>query len=351
MARAVCALSTQAFGRDAGHAAGLGYARAVILGVHRTTASNLRATAAPLVRRARVVAATVASHVLLLMALTIAAAQPAICGDALTHAASTAGGTPARVATAVARAAFGALEPAFPQRRSPREWHDANATWLDRRRLLPSGWNESELDPDAWAALLAGLQRPYGVEPRGTSGATDADTLIQEAAAALQAGADAVRPLALIGTKPDDRDAVAFTAVLWNWTPFPRLLLFPPGDAPATISEDGRPSDVLTRLGTCAWRPSAWMTANEDAVADYYFGNVDAGIRIVATDRSVQRRDVPRGDERTVLRFAWDELDGAEVAAVEFTGPGPGVSQVVSLLTRVRTNLGLLDVQRYLAFP
>jgi len=144
---------------------------------------------------------------------------------------------------------------------------------------------------------------------------------------------------------------VAFTAVLWNWTPFPRLLLFPPGDAPATISEDGRPSDVLTRLGTCAWRPSAWMTANEDAVADYYFGNVDAGIRIVATDRSVQRRDVPRGDERTVLRFAWDELDGAEVAAVEFTGPGPGVSQVVSLLTRVRTNLGLLDVQRYLAFP
>ena len=317
------------------------------------TITGLGRRASPVVpfRHARVATGAFVVQVLLFTVFATAAAQPSICGDALTHAASSTDGTPARVATAVARAAFGALEPAFPQRRSPRAWDDANATWLDRRRLLPSGWNESELDPGAWAALLAALQRPYGVEPRGTSGATDVDTLTQEAAAALQASAEAVRPLALIGTKPNDRDEVAFTAVLWNWTPFPRLLLFPPGDAPATISEDGRPSDALALLGTCAWRPRAWMIASEDAVADYYFGNVDAGIRIVATDRSVQRRDVPRGDERSVLRFDWDDLGGAEVAAVEFTGPGPGVSEIVSLLTQVRTNLGLFDVQRYLAFP
>ncbi len=310
----------------------LGYARTVIEAPRRTIV-------------------TVVAHVLLFAVLSVAGAQPSICGDEFAEAASSTDGTPAHVATAVARVAFAALEPAFPQRRAPREWNDANATWLDRRGWLPGGWSETELTPDAWTELLAGLQRPYGVDPRGTSGATDPATLTDEAAVALQAGVDATRPLALIGTKPGDREDVSFTAVLWNWTPFPRLLLFRPGDASVTISDDGRPGEALARLGTCAWRPGAWMIAGEDAIADYYFGNVDSGIRIVATDRSVERRDVPRGDERSVLRFVWDGLGNAEVAAVEFTGPGPGVSQIASLLTKVRTNLGLFDVQRYLAFP
>jgi hypothetical protein len=119
----------------------------------------------------------------------------------------------------------------------------------------------------------------------------------------------------------------------------------------AELEAPGEPGDLLSRLGSCAWRPSAWVTANEDAVADYYFGNVDAGLLLVATDDDPTRREVPRGQERAVLRFEWDGLDGASVAAVEFTGPGPGVGQALGLVSRLRTNLGLFDVQYYLTIP
>jgi hypothetical protein len=285
----------------------------------------------------------------LLVALGLGHAQDAVCLDRLDEAARGAGSQPPRVASALARAAFEALEPAYPQRRGAREWSDANAAWLDRRGWLPDGWNEDELDADAWAALLAELQEPYGVDPRPVSGEADAETLLAEAEAALAAGANAVRPLALVATEDGGQSEVAFLSVLWNWTPYPRLLLFPPGDA--GLDEDGSPSSVVREMGTCAWRPTAWMATSEDAAADYYFGNVNAGIRLVATDRNPLRRDVPSGEERTVLRYEWDAMDGSSVAAVEFTGPGPGLGQVVGLLSSVRTNLGVFDIGHYLALP
>lgn len=285
----------------------------------------------------------------MVLMLGLGHAQNGVCRDELEQAARDVGSSPAQVATALVRAAFEALEPAYPQRRSAREWSDANAAWLDRRGWLPDGWTEEELDAEAWAALLARLQAPYGVEPRPVSGDADAETLLAEAEAALAAGANAVRPLALVATEDGDQSEVAFLSVLWNWTPYPRLLLFPPGDA--ALDEDGSPSGVVREMGTCAWRPSAWLSTSEDAAADYYFGNVNAGIRLVGTDRNPLRRDVPAGEERTVLRYEWDAMDGSSVAAVEFTGPGPGLGQVVGLLSSVRTNLGVFDIGHYLALP
>lgn len=283
------------------------------------------------------------------LALGSAWAQQGACAGELERAAQRSDGAPARVATALARAAFDALEPAFPQRSEPGAWDDRNAAWLDRRGWLPDGWSEEQLSPDAWSALLAGLQAPYGREPRPVSGASDTGTLTAEAEAALAAGASAVRPLALVAMEEDHQQVVAFNVVLWNWSPYPRLLLFPPGGV--RIDGDGRPNGGLRALGTCAWSPDAWMTTNEDAAADYYFGNVDAGIRVVATDRDPSRRDVPTGQEREVLRYEWDGVRGASVAAVEFTGPGPGLGQVLGLLGSVRTNLGVFEMGHYLALP
>jgi hypothetical protein len=257
--------------------------------------------------------------------------------------------SPPRIATAVVRTAFEALEPAYPVRRGEGSWSDPNAAWLHRRGVLPSGWSEEALSRDAWSALLARLQEPYGVSPRPVSGGTDRDTLVAEAAEALAAGADATRPLAMLAHAPGEPTRVAFAGVTWNWTPHPRLILHRPDGL--RMQRRGTPEEALARLGTCAWRPTAWVATNLDAAETYYFGNVDAGLIVLATNEDVVRREVPRGEERTVLRFDWVPLEGADVASLEFTGPGPGAGEAIGLLTRMRTNLGVFDLRRYLAFP
>ena len=278
----------------------------------------------------------------------LAWAQDRACVGEL-DAAATGASSPPRIATAVVRAAFEALEPAYPARRGEGSWSDPNAAWLHRRGVLPSGWSEDELSAEAWAALLARLQEPYGVAPRQVSGGTDRETLVDEAAEALAAGADATRPLAMLAHAPGEPTRVAFAGVTWNWTPNPRLLLNRPDGM--RLQSDGTPGEALSRLGTCAWRPTAWVATSLDAAEDYYFGNVDAGLILLATNEDVVRREVPRGEERTVLRFHWPPLEGAEVASLEFTGPGPGAGEAIGLVTRMRTNLGVFDLRHYLAFP
>lgn len=137
--------------------------------------------------------------------------------------------------------------------------------------------------------------------------------------------------------------------MIWNWTPHPRLLVYRPDGM--RLNDDGAPEEALQQLGSCAWRPSAWIATSLDAAEDYYFGNVDAGLIVLAMDDDVVRREVPRGEERSVMRFAWPPLEGAGIASLEFTGPGPGAGEAIGLLTRMRTNLGVFDLRRYLAFP
>ncbi|MEX2502666.1 MAG: hypothetical protein WD336_09835, partial [Trueperaceae bacterium] len=263
---------------------------------------------------------------------------------------------PAHAATALVRAAVHALEPAYPATRDAAGWSDPNAAWLERRRLLPAGWDEDRLTPEAWAELLRLLQEPYGVTPRTPSGEVDVATLVEEASVALAAGANAVRPLAIVATEPNDRIRVAFVTVIWNWTPHPRLLAYRADGW--SLGEDREVGPVLDRIATCAWRPSAWMTTDADSAASYYTGASDAGLRVVGTDRDGTaqrpdraRYDVPDEERIATLRFEVPDLNGARVASLEFVGGGPGVAEVLGLLTSVRTNLGLFDVGHYLAIP
>ncbi len=319
----------------------------------RTTRPGVRAPGAGRwsVRGLRRQAVVALLGVATLAGLGQGSAQAHPCAPALTRAA-TGAASPARAATAIVRAATERLEPAYPATRSGAAWTDPNAAWLDRRGRLPAGWDEERLTAEAWGELLRTLQEPYGVTPRTPSGGTEIETLILEAGAALAAGADAVRPLAIVATEPNDRGSVAFVTVIWNWTPHPRLLTYRADGW--SLGEDRDPAPVLDRIATCAWRPTAWMTTDANSAAAYYTGASDAGLRVVGTDAddgTRTRYDVPDDQRIATLRFEAAELDGARVASIEFSGGGPGVAEVLGLLTSVRTNLGLFDVGYYLSFP
>lgn len=285
-----------------------------------------------------------------LAALSLGSSQAQeICADHL-RAAFAEDAAPARVATALARAALTAIEPALPEdRRVSQEWDDPDAAWLQRRGFLPNGWNEEELDLALWASLLANLQVPYHVEPREVSGSADPSALFDDVARALTATAAALRPLALVATEPGDEQAVAFAGVIWNWTPYPRLLVFEPSEL--VFAADGSIDPVLASLGTCAWQPDAYLTTNADNAANYYLGNTEATMRLLATDQGHVGETIPEDQERDVLAFRHEALDGARIASVGFEGPGPSVGQVAGLISRVRTNLGVFDMGHFLAFP
>lgn len=258
----------------------------------------------------------------------------------------------ARIATALARAAFEALEPAYPAQHGSQDWNDPNAAWLDARGLLPPGWSDDVVRPDAWRELMARLQRPYGREPVAVSGADDPATLRTDVEAALAAGVGAIRPLALIGTErtAEGGRAVAFGTVIWNWTPRPRLLAF--RVAGASIGEAGA-EGLLPRLGTCAWTPRSWASAPADLARDVYVGSPGAGVTILALpgDDAPGEILVDDADAEAVFRLEAPALEGVPYASLGFAGPGPTVSTVLRLVFSLQTNVGLFDLGTYLTIP
>jgi len=262
-------------------------------------------------------------------------------------------GDPARVATALTRVAFDALEPAYPVTGSDEGVGDPDAAWLARRGWLPGSWHETSWNADAWRALLTRMQRPYGLEPLPVTGASDSITLARETQAALAAAAQAVRPLAMIGVDRsiEGSDVVVFANVIWNWTPHARLLTFDLADRDVEPGTD--PPDLLGDMGSCAWTPRDWIFAPAASAREFYTGNVDAEMQILASDAREfgSAVSVAAGDEEAALRLEHPTLAGASVAALGFRGPGPSLGTVLRLALSIRTNVGLFDISRYLEFP
>jgi hypothetical protein len=258
----------------------------------------------------------------------------------------------ARIATALVRAAYEALEPAFPIRRGDGGFDDPNAAWLHERLVLPGGWNEAQLDLASWRRVLARFQEPYGLDPRPVGGDDAPATLRADVEAALAAGAAAVRPLALVGVErdPDGVERVAFATVIWNWTPAPRLLAF--GLSGRSLPGDDL-ADLLPAMGSCAWAPRAYARAPAGVAREFYLGNVETGVRILArpTEPLVDPLPIARGDEESAFRLTHPALAREPYAALGFTGPGPSVGTVLRLAFSLRTNVGLFDLGRYLTIP
>lgn len=260
----------------------------------------------------------------------------------------------ARLATALLREAYEALEPAYPPVRSVDGFRDPNAAWLRARDVIPASWTEERLDVDAWQTALARLQRPYGVEPLAITGVDSAGKIRADVEAALAAGASQLRPLALLGIEPSvdgEGEQIDFATVIWNWTPRPRLLVFDAAGEP--LPDGGAVTGVLTEVGTCAWTPRYWIRAPADVARRFYFGNADTEVQILARPIGpfLGEIDVAHDDVEAAFRLDHPELTGQPYAAFGIAGPGPGFGTMLSIAASVRSNIGLFDFGRYLAFP
>ncbi len=287
-----------------------------------------------------------------------AAAQ--VCTSELRRALPGPDATIGQAAAALFAEAVRQIEPAWPVLRGgegPVGEAGAAAdavTYLHRRRLLPEGWTPEGHTPEAWAAMWADFAARYRIGPPATTGA-DVATMVDEAARALERVADAVRPLPVFAVDGDGR--VTLFVVLWNWTPYPRLLVFrtPPGTALAEGNDSAaRAAPVLAALGGCALRFDGFAYAREDVALRLF---VDQGgestLRLLGSDPPLPQAptEFTGDDVVSVLRFEHPELGGADVVSVAIEGPSLGIGSAFVVLANVRTNLGLDGVLRSLALP
>jgi hypothetical protein len=293
----------------------------------------------------------------LLLLASAAAAQ--VCEAELRQALPGAGATPGQVAAALLARAVQLVEPALPASRGgtgpvAEAGRAADAvTYLHRRRLLPPDWTPEGHTPEAWAAMLARFTEPYRVAAPAAA-AVDPAGMLREAALALEAVAAAVRPLPVFAV--DASGQVTFFAVIWNWTPYPRLLVFRPRDgarlADAPESRDAAPP-VLEAMGTCALRFDLFVYADEEVALRLFVAQGASTLRLLGTEPATPGLPRPFGSDEVVdvITFRSPALAGIDVASVAIDGPSPGIGDILYVLVRVRTNAGLDQALRSLALP
>jgi hypothetical protein len=293
----------------------------------------------------------------LLAFASLATAQ--VCTAELQQALPGAGATPGQVAAALLARAVQLIEPALPPQRGgsgPIEGAGAAAdavTFLHQRRLLPDGWSPDGHTPAAWSAMLTRFVAPYRETAPPATGA-DTRAMLREAALALEVVADAVRPLPVFAVDADGR--VTFFAVIWNWTPFPRLLVFRPREA-ARLAEAGKSHDaaspVLEAMGNCALRFEHFVYANEAVAMQLFVAQGTSTLLMMGSDPALDAlpRSFPPDEVIEVLTFRSPVMDGVDVASVSIEGPAPGFGAVLQVLLQVRTNVGLEAAMRSLALP
>ena len=295
---------------------------------------------------------------LLLAALGAGSAAEPVCQPALRAALPRLGVPDGVVAVELMAAAVRQAEPAL------RPWRDragpipdgepgaAAARFLDGVGLLPRGWTPETHDVAAWQEMHDRFAGWYRATP-ATVGGGDRSQLVNEMALTLGAVSQALRPLAVFATGSDDE--VTFFAVVWNWTPVPRLLLFAPpaGLALAEGRGDGRVEQVLASMSSCALRFQHYVYAREDLAIQMFGQQGESVFRVLGSEPADAALPEVFDAERVldVFRFCDPSLDGVYVLAGGVEGPSVGAGTTLRLLANLRTNMGLDGIFYYTAFP
>jgi hypothetical protein len=300
----------------------------------------------------------------LLLASSLAAAQPQtlpadrVCTSELA-AAVPAAAPPAVVAVELLAAMVRLVEPAFPALRggdgpiAAGQGGAEAATFLHRRHLLPAGWTPEAHDAAAWRSMLESLALRYRAAAPLVRG-VDRASMLDDAAATLAGISRAVRPLAVFATGADD--VVVFFAVVWNWTPAPRLIIVRPPEGlalgPGRASVD-RAAPVLERMSTCALRFDSFVYASERIALPIFVQQGESIMRILGSEPPRGGLPIVIPADRVVGAFEFVDpvLEGLDVVSVAIEGPSIGVGTAIRVLATVRTNLNLEGLLRHMAFP
>jgi hypothetical protein len=256
------------------------------------------------------------------------------------------------------RAAIELVEPALPRFSqaqalpiSPGARGYESVLFLAERRLLPPSWQPQELDRQTWQRMVDAFLHWYRIDPLPLTAPTTVGDLIDDLTVVLERVSEEIRPAALIAADPRNENRISFLAIIWNWTAYPRLLVVNPPDG---LSLDGGMRPVMAAMGNCVLRLDTFVYAPEQTARSLFLTHNESRM-IIASSAPDQPSNWPlwvaEGEELAYFGFQHPDVADLEVYAAVFDGPDVGLPRLLSLFTRIRTNISPLGFLKHLEIP
>lgn len=251
------------------------------------------------------------------------------------------------------------LEPAMPRflitarLELPAEHPDyADLLYLRERRVIARGAEVDPMAPEVWQAALDEVAGWYDAPPVSAGDPSDPAVVTRDLAELVDRVGRAVRPVALIAWEPEDRQRLAFLGLVWNWSSYPRLVVFrlDPDDDRIDANLGG----MARRLDTCAFAVRDYVAASAPVARDLFLAENRARMFIVGSEPDLPGAwpvEVPQGEEVDVFAFDHPLVASLDAYAAVFVGDSAPVLTFARLLPFVRTNLSPIGLRRVLVTP
>lgn len=223
--------------------------------------------------------------------------------------------------------------------------------YLAERRLLPASWRPGTIDAATWTKMLDDFQAWYKLKPMPLHDPARVSDLLVDTADVLERVSGAIRPAALLASDPADPNRIAFWAIIWNWTVYPRLIVLHPRD---DVTLAGGPQAVLPRMGDCAVHISSYVMAPEKDAAQLFLATNQSRMYVVGSvpdGAEPWPKIVPSGQELATFAFATPMVQDLKGFAAVFDGPDVGFRTVLGLLPKLRTNMSPTRFLAYMKTP
>jgi hypothetical protein len=240
-----------------------------------------------------------------------------------------------------------ALEPSHPDVQDLR--------YLRERRVFNASAEVEPMSQQAWQSAFDVIAGWYDIEPVAVGDPLDPSRRANDVAALVREVALAVRPLALVAWSEDPvvpgAAEVGFLGLVWNWSVYPRLIVWRPVEARAPAA--GGPLGVAQQLSNCAFEVGHYVAARASVARDLFLARNTATMWLVGSDPQQPDwpREVPVGEEVAVFDFQHPWVAELDTFAAVFVGERAPIVNFLSLLPQLRTNLSPLTIPRYLAIP
>ena len=264
----------------------------------------------------------------------------------------------ARVALSALAETVRRLEPAFPRSviasRLPVDDDDPlseDLRYLRERNLTPRDLSLDAFDRATWQDVMDSLAGWYGLPPRPVGPTDSAAAVLQDLERAVARIVASVRPVALLAWEPADENRLAFVGVIWNWSPYPRLIVSRP---PAGWTMDEGARSLARRIHVCGMPVTDYIAASAPVARELFITNNATTMYLVGSEPDsvgAWPYQVPQGDEVDVFAFAHPEVRDLEAFSAVFVGDPLAFVSLARLLPSVRTNLSPIGMVRVMQTP
>jgi hypothetical protein len=267
--------------------------------------------------------------------------------------------SPTRVALAALAHSVRSLEPAFPRTviasRLPVAEDDPlrdELRYLRERNLTPRDLSLETFGRDDWQRLLDVFTSWYGLPSRPVGPLDSPESALRDLQAAIDRVVATVRPVALLAFDPADEDRLAFVAVMWNWTSYPRLIVQRPPEG-WTMREGARA--LAARIDDiCGVTITDYIAAPAPVARDLFLANNRATMYLVGSEPETLGAwpyQVPTGEEVAVFDFEHPEVRDLDAFSAVFVGDPLSFLSMARYLPSVRTNLSPTKLLHVLQSP